>query len=171
MLQSRSQLIGLPILSQQTEHPIARIHDLILDFETGQLLGVETNQPNQIISETDFLNFKGGLTVPDASVLVSPTEILRIHNILNSGINLFRHPVKTEKGLFLGNVEDFWLNLNTARLTQLKVVRSFWFIPLEIRLISVNQIVKITSDAVIVKSSIATQKEETKKFVPVKKMA
>lgn len=171
MLQTRSQLIGFPILSQQAERPIAKIQDLIIDPENGKFLGVQTNRADHIISEKDFLNFKGGLTVSDNTVLVPPSEVLRIETILHSGLNLHRLGVQTEKGKSLGRVEDYWVNLNLCALTQLKVVKSLWFIPLEVRLIPVSQIVKITPEAVIVKNNVATQKENSKKFVPVKKMA
>ncbi|MEI6040002.1 MAG: PRC-barrel domain-containing protein [Candidatus Berkelbacteria bacterium] len=122
MITQASKLIHLPVAAEDALSKVGIIKDIIVDPETGVLLGflviVGLFTPAMALSVRDikFWDQDAIITASEEN-LVNPAEIIRIKHVLDQKINLMNLPAETENGKSLGFVEDFIIDTETESVT------------------------------------------------------
>lgn len=163
MLQYYSKIVGKNVIGQYGPRAIAVVKNLILDHEKGIILALETNKNGQIVSLVDILKWDDKIVVNDDSALITKDEIVRLNQI--KPFSLINHPVKTRDGDFVGYIQDFTFDSNTGRLMHLYVAKKKFGVRFDRRIISVNDIIEIKKEAVIVKNNIIQEKIKAKEVL------
>lgn len=163
MLQYYSKIVGRKVIGQHGPRAIAVVTSLILDYEKGVILALETNKKAQIISLIDILRWDEKIVVNDDSALIDKDEIVRLNQI--KPFPLINHPVKARDGHFVGYVQDFTFDSNTGSLMRLYVAKKKFGVRFDRRIISVNDIIEIKKKAVIVKNNIIQEKIKAKEVL------
>jgi uncharacterized protein YrrD len=123
MLIEAKKLINLPVAAEDTLSKIGSIKQIVIDPETGQLLGflVQTGfwSGTLALSAMDIKFWdKDGIITASGENLVEPAEIVRIQRVLEKNINLLEMPAETETGKSLGIIEDFVIDTETSSVTE-----------------------------------------------------
>lgn len=156
MLYFQSDFVGKKIRAKLDGADCGRVESIVIDFETGKILGIFTE--SHVISIQDILKWVPEIEIRDRSLLLLPSDIVRIKMVFDSGITILGNTVKTEKNQIIGKVIDFILDLSKESLSSLYVSKKFFGFPLDKRIIPASQIVEIRKDAIIVTEQILRKK-------------
>ena len=124
MLIEAKKLIGLPVAALASESKIGDVREILIDPENGRLLGflVATGgmfSAKKALSVTDIKDWDpNGLVTESRENLVSPSEIVRIKEVLEKKIILIGMKAKTESGKSLGEVEDLLVDSETQSVAK-----------------------------------------------------
>lgn len=157
MLQKQyTTFLNTPILNQETGDKVGEIYDFIIDPETGKIEAFWVKQgvfygAEKILAFNDILELKLKVYIEDEDSILNPDEILKVQEILQKGIGLYYHKVKTLSGIRLGRVTDFFFDPISGQVMQIQVTKNFLGFKYAKRLIAFFEIYEITEDAVILK--------------------
>ncbi|MBU1018898.1 MAG: hypothetical protein ABII07_05860 [Patescibacteria group bacterium] len=165
MLSTLSQTVGLPIISEQAEGPVALIKDILIDPNNGGVTGVAILMSKKIVATSDIRSW-----TPEGIKVVDETAIIERSEIIKQQISILGHAVFDKNEKFLGIVHDFVVDTEVSQLKQIFVKKSIIFIPIEKRIIDYRDIVEILPDRIVVKNGLAPSKEKVRAFVAMKKM-
>ena len=166
MLINFSSLLNQKIISLDIKLPVAYVKDIIVDPKNGNFLAflVKKNifAKKQVITSTDIVGIlKNAIVISDENRIIDPSEVIRISHIYPKKIRIFRNWAKTRSGKMLGRVDDVILSTNPLAITKYFINGSacnFCFMNLfrhrDDRLITQNDIYKITKNAIIVKDNV-----------------
>ena len=173
-----SGLINQPVYCLETKSAVGRIHNFVTDPQNGQvvafLISVSLFGPPKILSTKDIIAVKADLLlVQKELVLVEPKEIIKVEKLLKDNIKVLGNWVKTDKGDWIGKVEDLLIDTETFFITKYYIqgtIFGFRLSPFlgtlkENRIISAENIIKIKSKAIIVKGEEPKAKVEEKEKV------
>lgn len=155
MLLQASQIIGLPVGATNTQERVGNIADLVIDPDTGRLLGFIVKSGvlgsiRKVLSYHDVTNIDHtAVLVREPEVLLPPEEVDPIKKALKDGRPVLRQRVVTEGGTKLGKVFDLVLNTDAGMVTKLYISHL-----LEERIIPLDKVVKVTKDHVVVKDDV-----------------
>ena len=175
MLVYNSRLIGTTVLSVQAGGPIGHINASIIDPDKLQIIAFTLEGPLvdrrqnilDIRSIREYSNY--GIVIDDTDELVSPTDVVKIDQIIKLNFNLTFLKVETKKGSKLGQIIDYTIDSNSFIVQQIVVKR-----PLVKRLIdpelliSRKEIIEVTDYKIIVKDEEKILKSRAAKedFIP-----
>lgn len=170
MLLQKDRLVQVPIVSLQTGVQIAEISSLIIDPRELKVVGFYCSGPRLDINPAillvgDIREIGGlGVIVDSADVLMSPSDLVRLSEVLAYNFTLEDKHVLDDAGHKLGKVTGYTLDSNSLYIIKLQVHPSVWraFGTAEL-LIDRTQIIRVTDHEVIVKS---TRKPQTQPTAP-----
>jgi len=124
-----SSLRTIPVISLQTGTTVAWSKGIILDIasleiKAFQCVDDETGQAMVLLAR-DIRQFAADCIIIDSpEELSSPDDIVRLKTMIAHSYDPVDKPVVSDSGRKLGNVEDFSINLETARIQKLYVRQS-----------------------------------------------
>jgi uncharacterized protein YrrD len=174
MLVANTRLIGTKVLSVQTGAPIGQIVKPIVDPSTFKIIAFELAGP--LIREANYLTTDSireyshfGMVADSIDELVSPSDVVRLEEVLSLNFSLTGLKVETKKGSKLGHILDFTISSDDYMVAQIIVkrplIKSFNDSTL---VISRKEIVEVTDYKIIVKDEESTLKSRAAKedFIP-----
>ena len=174
MLVANTRLIGTKVLSVQTGAPIGQIVKPIVDPSTFKIIAFELAGP--LIREANYLTTDSireyshfGMVADSIDELVSPSDVVRLEDVLSLNFSLTGLKVETKKGSKLGHILDFTISSDDYMVAQIIVkrplIKSFNDSTL---VISRKEIVEVTDYKIIVKDEESTLKSRAAKedFIP-----
>lgn len=175
MLVYHSRLVGTTVYSVQSGGPIGQINSVIVDpnnlqIIAFQLTGPLVNRNSNILDVTSVREYSNyGIVIDTPDELVSPSDVIKIEQILSLNFELLSLKVETKKGSKLGQVIDFTIDSDSFLVQQIIVKRPVIkrFVDPEL-VISRKEIVEITDYKIIVKDEEKTLKAraEQEDFIP-----
>ncbi|MGA2666729.1 MAG: PRC-barrel domain-containing protein [Patescibacteria group bacterium] len=144
-------LIGLPIAALDTQSKIAEIRKILVDPESGSVLGFLVSaggifSPKKVISSVDIRDWdRNGLVTESPNNLINPIDIVRIKEVLTQDFDLFGLKAKTESGKNLGSIENFLIE------TETNCVIKYYLkdLVLKARIYPAEKVVRIEKNAII----------------------
>ena len=174
MLVANTRLVGTKVLSVQTGAPIGQIVKPIVDPSTFKIIAFELAGP--LIREANYLTTDSireyshfGMVADSIDELVSPSDVVRLEDVLSLNFSLTGLKVETKKGSKLGHILDFTISSDDYMVAQIIVkrplIKSFNDSTL---VISRKEIVEVTDYKIIVKDEESTLKSRAAKedFIP-----
>ncbi len=174
MLVANTRLVGTKVLSVQTGAPIGQIVKPIVDPSTFKIIAFELAGP--LIREANYLTTDSireyshfGMVADSIDELVSPSDVVRLEEVLSLNFSLTGLKVETKKGSKLGHILDFTISSDDYMVAQIIVkrplIKSFNDSTL---VISRKEIVEVTDYKIIVKDEESTLKSRAAKedFIP-----
>ncbi len=144
-------LIGLPIAALDTQSKIAEIRRILVDPESGSILGFLVSaggifSPKKVISSIDIRDWdKNGLVTESSNNLIEPSDVVRMKEVLTQDFDLFGLKAKTESGKNLGSIENFLIE------TETNCVIKYYLkdLVLKARIYPAEKVVRIEKNAII----------------------
>lgn len=175
MLVYNSNLIGTPILSVEAGGPIGQIASVIVNPDNLQiiafkLVGSVINPSRNILDTKSIREYSNlGMVIDSIDELASPSDIVKIEQVLKLNFDLLTLKVETKKGSKLGHLVDFTINSDDFLVQQIIVRRPLVkrFLDPELT-IPRKEIVEVTDYKIIVRDEEKTIKSraENEDFVP-----
>lgn len=157
MLIEVSRLKGLPVASMSDEIRIGTIDDTLIHPDTGEIIGFWVKTPGWFgtklaLSSRDVTAYAAeAILVHSADSLVAPEDIQPFKTIAKRNNRWLGKAVETEAGEKLGKVTDIVIETDLERLAKIHVGSLFG----PDRILSRDDIVKVTPAKIIVQTSIA----------------
>ncbi len=175
-----ASLLSQPVYCLESNSAVGRMSDVVVDPQDGQIIAFSISTTflgaMKVLSVKDIIAAKADfLLVQKETALVEPNEIVKVTEILKENIKVFGNWARTDKGAWIGKVEDLLIDTETFFITKYYIQgTSFGFrlTPFlgtfkENRIIPAANIVKITPKAIIIKGeSKIKEKEKVKATVP-----
>jgi sporulation protein YlmC with PRC-barrel domain len=160
LLKLHSQLVGLSLMGLREGREAGRIHDVVIEPDTGRLLayvvGSGLLQGTRIIAASDVREVSPDLAIIDgADDITTPDEIIKVQSILRDGYRLQGARVVSESGQRRGRVADYAVDVVTHSLERLNVRQT---VPPKELIIPRAEIVRIEPRRVVVKEELAPAK-------------
>jgi uncharacterized protein YrrD len=162
MLISAVELKGGEIISLESGASIGEIREPIVDPENGRVLAFDVGTgflaKRLILSANDIIEWqRNSLIVYGMNVLVEPTEVKRVLDLIKKRFKLIGKRATTQKGLALGRVSDIYIDTTTGMVAKYNLSHHILISFLdEGRIIPANMVVKIDNKkGVIFKDSVA----------------
>ena len=157
-----SNIIGTPVYEDDAHRPFTTVKDLIIDPESGNMLGVVVNfRNNMLIAPIDVISWGEAVRVDHRGVVAEGDEILRVSEVLKRDIHIPYSKVFSSDGIFLGNVFDYSIDNKSWKLNKLFVQKVFLgLIRFETRIIPASEIVEIVQEKIIVQNNVKAVKEK-----------
>lgn len=175
MLVYNSNLIGTPILSVQAGGPIGQISNPVVNPDNLQiiafkLVGPTIDPATNILATHSIREYSNyGMVIDSVDELVSPSDVVKIEQVLGLNFDLLTLKVETKKHTRLGIIVDFTVNSDDFLVQQIIVKRPLVkrFMDPELT-IPRKEIVEVTDYKIIVKDEEKTIKARAEKedFVP-----
>ena len=175
MLIYNSRLTGTTILSVEAGGPVGQISSPIVDPDNLKIIAFKLTGPvininNNILDIKSIREYSEyGMVIDSVDELVSPSDVVKIEQVLELNFDLLTLKVETKKGTKLGSLVDFTVNPDNFMVQQIIVRRPIMKRLIDPELtISRKEIVEITDYKIIVKDEIKTLKSraENEDFVP-----
>lgn len=161
MLISALELKNGDIISLESGSTIGRTREPIVDPHNGKVLAFDVRvgflTKRVILSSTDIIEWQhNALIVYGMNVLVEPTEIKRVFDLIKKRVRIIGKKALTQKGIKLGRVEDVYIDSTTGMIAKYNISHHIFanFIE-EGRIIPANLVVKIDKKGIIFKDSVA----------------
>ncbi len=155
-----SQCIGLQVIEAQTRSRLGLVSDILIDPETGKLIGFIINN-KYIIVPMDIEHLNKSLIVLEKDRIVPLAEVIRAQRIYKSYGSLIGSKVMTEKQKeYLGRLIDYSFDTSHLSLISIHTAKQYLFLHLNERIISAKDIIKIEKRVVTVRDIHATEFNE-----------
>lgn len=177
MLVQITSLVDQSVWCIETDSVIGRTSDIVVDPKNGQVLAFSISVSlfgvQKVLSVKDIIEIKTDfLVVQKENILVQPGEIIKVAEVLKKNIKVLGNWARTDKGEWLGKVEDLLIDTETFSIIKYYIrgtAFGFRTTPLlgtfkENRIISAENIIKIGPRAIIVKGE--AKEKEAKATVP-----
>lgn len=166
-----SNILGTPIVEDDFHRPVSSVKDLVIDPESGKLLALVVNNAKKlIIVPRDIRAWGERIQISGAESIIEAGEVLRVAEVMKTGIGIFHSKVESLDKHELGLVVDFSLDSQEWGLSKLYTAKVFWgLVRYSERVIDARDIVEIRPRKIIVKADAQTVKE--KEAVVVEKAA
>lgn len=172
MLVLGSTISGTPIMSLQTGRRLASAGDPIIDPRNLTIVAYYCKDhvfrnKIYILRTADIRDYGSmGFIIDSVDELVEPEDIINIQKVIDIKFNIIGLNVEDEDKVKLGKVENYSVESKTFLIEQIKVrrplLKSFNDTGL---LISRNQIVEVTDEKIVVRST-KVKAEEKIKYAP-----
>lgn len=162
MLQLSAMLLNRPVMSLRTGTPIATTLVPIIDPNNLKIEGFycqDLQRRHLVLIDQDVRDvLPQGLVVNDADVLVEPSELVRLKDVMAIHFELIGKQVVTTNREKIGKVTDYATETQSMIIKKLYVSRSLFksFATGSIG-IDRTQIVEITRDRIVIQDLEATQ--------------
>lgn len=160
MLVLSNIFMGKPVASIQSGHRIAVVEDLIIDPKNLKIFAVTVTSPNlgsNLVLHTEDIrdvNQQGLIVDNNDQLMTFDDDLVRLKEITEIDFQLLKKGVYTETGKKLGKIADFVVDTDSFMIMKIHVDRSIAksFGTSQL-IIDRSQIVKVTDQRVIVKST------------------
>ncbi len=159
-----NKTIGLPIMIFGGSNEVGRVKELIINFETGKLLGLQLSEgllkEQRILRLEEIKEFKDDGIFVASDVAVKPLRNFSLfEELLKKDIKIKGNNVVTESNKELGIVFNFFLDNISYKIDKLYVKTNFLRDLFKGRLIiSFDKIVSISKSAIVVKDDFVKDK-------------
>jgi len=157
-----TQILNKPVFAEEEKEEVGQVLEIIIDPENGQILGFLVSQPfakPSVVSNMDVLDISNdAIVINSANSLISPSEIIKIQEILNQKIKILGARAETESKKPLGRIEDFIIETETGSLMKF-YIKSGFFSPLLI--LPATSVLKIEKNKVIFSDDVLTSPKAT----------
>ncbi|MFH0776048.1 MAG: PRC-barrel domain-containing protein [Patescibacteria group bacterium] len=162
MQKSFREVVGLPIRDRLSQGLLGRVADIIVNPTNGEVLALFTRRDKKLILPVvDIVKISAdAVWVESPEALATPSEIIRIAEIIKLNIPIFTNKVFTVSRQFLGEVIDFRFETSGWVLTKIEVAKKILGIPTAQKLINSSQIVRIKSNEITVRDAVVLVREK-----------
>ncbi len=109
-----STILGIPVFENEEVRPLTTVKDLVIDPESGKLIGVIVDvNKNLIIAPFDIYSWKEVIRINNRALIVSADEVLRVEEVQKSGKFIHNCRVYSKDGDYLGKVVDYSIDGST----------------------------------------------------------
>lgn len=164
MLKLHGSLINQPIMSLRTGGRVATSEAIILNPNNLKLEGVycidQINGQQLVLLTQDIREIVGqGIVIDDHDVLVEPSDLIRLKQIIEMQYQLLGKPVHTVNKEKVGKVHDFAIDDQSYMVKKLYVTQSLLksFSTSQLTIDRID-IVEVTNRRVIIKEILKTSK-------------
>jgi sporulation protein YlmC with PRC-barrel domain len=159
-----SNIIGTPVLDDDIGRPLTTVKDLVIDPESGKVVGVLVDiHKNLIIAPVDILSWGDTLKIHTSDSIAPGDEILRVAEVQKRNIHIFHSRVETKKKEYIGDVFDFSVNVETLVLQKIYTAKSILgLFRYDSRIIPAKNIEKILPNKIIVTENTRVVYEKAK---------
>jgi uncharacterized protein YrrD len=161
MLLSAKELKDGEIISLESGSSIGKIREPICDPKNGKVLAFDVGTgfltKRFILSANDIIEWQhNALIVYGTNVLVEPTEVKRVYDLIKKRSRIIGKRALTKKGVKLGRVEDIYIDTTTGMIAKYNLTHNLLasFIE-EGRIIPATMVYKIEKRGIIFKDSVA----------------
>lgn len=170
-----SQTIGSEIFTENAIY-MGRVSEIVVDPDRGMIVGFLTGSLGEkAFSPIDLLSWNRQLIVKDEESLLDTEEIIKIREVLEAQNMIMKKKVVTKSGQYIGKVSDIAFDSLFLVMTKIFVAKPLlFFFEYDERIFTVQQILEIKKDVIIVKDpeELIPFKEEknrknTKKIRPI----
>jgi len=166
MLINFSSILNQKVISAEIKLAVAYTKDIVIDPNNGKILALVVKKnifvKKQIITALDIIGiFKNVVIISNEDSIIDINDVVRIDQILREKNHIYRKWAKTRSGKMLGRIDDIILETNPIEIKKYFINGSackLCFMNLfrhrDDRLITQNDIYKVTRDAVIVKNDV-----------------
>lgn len=161
MLISAAELKNGEVISLESGSSIGEIREPIVDPTNGKVLAFDIGTgflaKRLILSANDIIEWqKNSLIVYGMNVLVEPTEVKRVLDLIKKRSRIIGKRALTQKGVNLGRISDLYLDTTTAMVAKYNISHHIFANFLEEgRIIPASMVVRIDKKGVIFKDSVA----------------
>jgi sporulation protein YlmC with PRC-barrel domain len=150
--------VGLPVVTE-SGHKIARVYDVVLNTDTGKIVGFLTSPSGgKVLAPIDVLHWGKALAVHDEESILDSEEIHQVSESFKKDIHVMRNRVFTKSGEYLGKVIDYAINDKMFVMTKIIVAKTiFGLINYGMRIIAHKDILEITKEKIIVKDPLKVE--------------
>jgi len=173
MLLSSHYFHGTPLMSLQTGTRLGTINEPIIDPRQLQVLAYYVDgplldeRPSIILIEDIREIGEIGFIIDSSDDITAPGDIIRLQEVIELGFELPGLKVIDEKNHHLGRVLDYNIDSTSFEIRQIRVKPPvIRMLGLSELMIHRDQIVKITNDRMIVKSTATQKKIEADRKTP-----
>lgn len=159
MLLLRDKILSLPIVSLQTGQPLANLAQPIIDPRRLIIMafyceGLGLDIKPAVLHTSDIREVSSiGLIVDSSDDIMSPTDLVRLQEVLKFNFSLEDKQVVDEKGRRLGKVINYSIDTDSFYIIKLHVKPGFLqALQTSELLIDRAQIVEITDSQIIVRA-------------------
>lgn len=154
MLVLASQILKLPVVAHDVSERVGRVHDLFIDADKGELLGLAISpdwlsKPKLIVADDIRDIDQSGVIIKNHRNIVEIDDVVKIKKIRDDKFRVIGLKVITQSGKRLGKVSDLVISLQTNKIVKFYV--KSW---LADRIISWQKVVKISRKAVVVEDDV-----------------
>lgn len=159
-----SNIIGTPVRDDGVR-PLTTVKDVLIDPENGKLLALIVNvNKNLVVVPMDIISWHDSIHIHHHDNIVEANEVLRVAEVMGSGIHIFGNKVETKGGKLLGKVFDFSIGSEDLVLKKIYVAKEFLgLVRFESRIIPSRNIIEILPNKIVVENDLQTVKEENAK--------
>lgn len=149
------QTVSSPVIDD-TGQQIARVGDVILNTETGKVVGFLVGPAKKkAVATIDISTWNQALRVHDVHDLIDLDEVQQIAHALEKEIPVYKNKVVTKNGEYIGKVIDFGMDNKFFKLTCLIIAKSFLgLIFWDKRIIAAQDIIKMEKKQITVKNLV-----------------
>ncbi len=172
MLILSERLLDVPILSLQTGVPVARTSGFIIDPRRMHVMafyceGSQLVDDESVLHTADIREFSNiGIIVNNSDDIMSPSDLVRLQEVLEYNFNLIGMSVIDSTRQRLGKVCDFSTETDSFLIKTFTVKRPLFKALNDTELvINRTQIIEVTRDHIIVKAPTVEEKKSSKQTV------
>lgn len=166
MEKTYNQIVGAPVVVEGVGK-IARITDILIDHKDGKVCCFFVDKGKmKIITPMDIIFFGQVITIHDAEDIIDVQDVIKVQECIESGIRIYKSRVETKKGEYLGNVQDYYVDVKVFGLTKIVVYKSILgLFKSQDRIISARDIIEIKKGLIIVENKCAKVFKEEREGV------
>lgn len=163
-----SEILGTPIVAEDSTRPIGRILNVLIHPENGQVVAFSLDFSFQrIIVPMDIRGWFREVVIGRSDDVLSADDVVRVREVLNMDVMIFKNCVFSKNGKnsaknsesYLGRVHDFSINIEQMMLSKILVAKSvLGLVRFQQRIIPFSQIVEIRKERIIVKYDFGEEK-------------
>lgn len=139
-----------PVFAQDVNEEIGFVEKIIVDPANGAIIGFLIRKPFQkalVVVEEDVIDLtQDGLLINSENSLIPPADVIKIKEILESRIEIIGAKAVTQSGKFLGKIENYLIEIETAQVTRF-YIKGGLFSPSLI--LPIERVVKIEKGRVV----------------------
>lgn len=161
-----SKIISLPVLIVSYGQKIGEVKDFIIDYKTGKVLAIFLKPRNffdksKIIKLEDVKDFgRDAIMILKEDVLKEIDKESKIKKILDSKIKIIGNKVITQRGNYIGEVEDYEIDLTSGLILKFYVKSGILKDLIKGPLIILrDHVVSINKNSIIVRDDIVKDKK------------
>lgn len=125
---AHKNLLGLTVISLDNGKEIGKVKKPIIDVQTGKIIALLLEQKTGIFRDAkvityDFVNHigKDAVTVSKTDCIQKASSIPDIFHLLKLDNTIINSRVMTINGTALGNIEEYYFDVETGNITSLEI--------------------------------------------------
>lgn len=158
-----TQAVGTPVFTTAGV-PVTKVVDVVIEPETGKIAGfLLAPGGHYVIAPADVLFWEQHIFIHDQDDILETGEIIKVQEILQKNLPIFRAKVYTKSGKYVGKVYDMALDSKLFVMTKLVIAKNILgLFPFDEKIISTREILEIKKDRIIIKDIDATVRAKEK---------
>jgi len=156
-----SKIVGTPVFEDDLPQPLTSVKDVVMDPERGKVVALVVNvNKKEVLAPYDIIKWNDVIRIMSRENITPSEDIIRVNEVMKSGIEIMANSVVTEDGERLGKVFDYTVNPNTFDLRKIYCAKSLLgMFRYDSRIIPVKKIVEVLEDRIVVKNDTKVKQE------------